>query len=62
MRNHRHVFLLSRDRGVWSQKLLISPLTPFLEIFSDLKIFSNFLLSQLIHDLNLGLAISGKHF
>ena len=27
-------------------------ITPFLQIFSDLKIFSNFTLSQLRHDLN----------
>ena len=52
MRNHWHAFMLSRDRGVRNQKLLISSLTPLLQIFSDLKIFLNFLLSELIHDLN----------
>ena len=52
MRNHRHAFLQSTDRGEWSQKLSISPLTPLVQMFSDLRIFSNFLLSELIHDWN----------
>ena len=52
MRNHRDAFLPSRDRGVWSQNLLISPLTPPVQFFSDLKILSNFLLRELIHYLN----------
>ena len=54
MRLHRHtcIIAIKRSKSVRSQKLLISPLTPLLQIFFDLRIFSNFLLSELINDLN----------
>ena len=38
--------------GVWSQKPFISPPTVLLQFFSDLIILSEFLLSELVYDLN----------
>ena len=42
LNTNRHAFLLSRHRRVWSQKRLISPLTPLLQVLFHLTIFPIF--------------------